>query len=145
VTYRPEIGTVSAEVDRTPSPSLYVGRASVSDRVTLNLALPIDRAGRFHAVGSGGYSHVRFLDSSNHLAPGSDVLVATAGVTFKPLLWPVSFGLHYTRIQQYAHPINGAPPLPDIERQVLMFAVTGTWSRYPTEGAAGAAAAPEGM
>ena len=78
---------------------------------------------------------------------GSDVLMANAGVIFHPLLWPVSFGLHYTRLQQWAHPISGAPALPDIERQVLMFAVTGSWSRYPAEGGAGAAGAapPEGM
>lgn len=146
-TYHPQLGTASIDVDRTPSPSLYVGRASVSDRVNVALGLPIDRAGRFHAVGSGGYSHVRFLDASNNLVPGSDVLMVNAGVTFTPLLWPVSFGLHYTRMQQYAHPIDGAPPLPDVERQALMLAVHGTWSRYPTgAGAAGAAAAaPEGM
>ena len=89
---------------------------------------------------------MRFLDSSNNLVPGSDVLMVNAGVIFHPLLWPVSFGLHYTRLQQFAHSINGAPPLPDIERQVLMFTVTGTWSRYPAEGDAGAAGAgPEGM
>jgi hypothetical protein len=145
VTYHPELGSVSAEVDRTPSPSLYVGSVSVSDRVTANLGLPIDRAGRFHAVGSGGYSHVRFLDASNHLVPGSDVLMVNAGLTFKPLLWPVSFGLHYTRLQQYAHSVNGAPPLPDIERQVLMFAVNATWSSNPAGAAGAAGAAPEGM
>ena len=93
-----------------PHPVLYVGRVSVSDRLMVNLALPIDRAGRFHAVGSGGYSHVRFLDASNQLVPGSDVLMVNAGLTFHPLLWPVSFGLHYTRLQQFAHSINGAPP-----------------------------------
>jgi hypothetical protein len=146
LTYRRELGTVSAEVDRTPAPSLYVGRVSVSDRVVVNLGLPIDRAGRFHAIGSGGYSHVRFLDASNHLVPGSDVLMVNAGLNFQPLLWPVSFGLHYTRLQQFAHSINGAPALPDIERQVLMLVVTGTWSRYPAGGAADAAGAPpEGM
>jgi hypothetical protein len=146
VAYRRELGTVAAEVDRTPAPSLYVGRVSVSDRVMLSLSLPIDRAGRFHALGSGGYSHVRFLDASNHLAPGSDVLMFNGGLTFRPLLWPVSFGLHYTRLQQFSHSINGAPALPDIERQVLMFVVSGTWSRYPAEGGAGGAgAAPEGM
>jgi hypothetical protein len=123
-----------------------VGRVSVSDRVVVNLGLPIDRAGRFHAIGSGGYSHVRFLDASNHLVPGSDVLMVNAGLNFQPLLWPVSFGLHYTRLQQFAHSINGAPALPDIERQVLMLVVTGTWSRYPAGGAADAAGAPpEGM
>jgi len=146
VTYKRDVGTVSAEVDRTPAPSLYVGRVSVSDRLVVNLGLPIDRAGRFHASASGGYSHVRFLNSSNELVPGSDVLMANAGLTFQPLLWPVSFGLHYTRLQQFAHSINGAPPLPDIERQVVMFVVNGTWSRYPAGGAEGAAGGPpEGM
>jgi hypothetical protein len=146
LTYHPELGTFSAEIDRTPAPSLYVGRVSVSDRLVVTLGLPIDRAARFHAVGSGGYSHVRFLDASNHLVPGSDVLMVNAGLTFQPLLWPVSFGLHYTRLQQFAYSVSGAPPLPDIERQVLMFAVSGSWSRYPAGAAAGAAgAAPEGM
>jgi hypothetical protein len=146
VTYRRDVGTASAEVDRTPAPSLYVGRVSVSDRLVVNLGLPIDRAGRFHASGSGGYSHVRFLNSSNDLVPGSDVLMVNAGLTFQPLLWPFSFGLHYTRLQQFAYSINGAPPLPDIERQVLMFVVNGTWSRYPAGGAAGEGGAPpEGM
>jgi hypothetical protein len=137
VTYHRDIGTASAEVDRTPAPSLYVGRVSVSDRLIVNLSLPIDRAGRFHASGSGGYTHVRFLDLSNNLVPGTDFLMANVGVNFHPLLWPVSFGLHYTRLQQFAHSINGAPAPPDLERQVLMFSVTGTWSRYPAEGAAG--------
>jgi hypothetical protein len=145
VSYRREFGTVSAEVDRTPAPSLYVGRVSVSDRLMVGLGLPIDRAGRFHALGSLGYSHVRFLDSSNNLVPGTDVLMANAGVSFHPLLWPVSFGLHYVRLQQYSHPVNGAPALPDMERQVLMLTVNGTWSRYPAGGGAGAAGAPEGM
>ncbi len=137
LTYRRELGTISAEVDRTSTPSLYVGRASVSDRLMVNLALPIDRNGRFHAVAAGAYSHVRFLDSSNNLVPGTDVLMANAGVVFHPLLWPVSFGLHYTRMQQFSHAISGVPALPDIERQVLMFTVTGSWSRYPVGGGAG--------
>ena len=145
LTYQRELGTLAAEVDRTPAPSLYVGRVSVSDRLMVSLALPIDRDGRFHALGSGGYSHVRYLDASNHLVPGSDVLNANAGVTFRPLLWPLSFGLHYTRLQQFSHSINGAPALPNTERQVLMFAVTGTWSRYPPGGAGEAGGAPEGM
>jgi hypothetical protein len=145
VTYHRDIGTASAEVDRTPAPSLYVGRVSVSDRLIVNLSLPIDRAGRFHASGSGGYTHVRFLDLSNNLVPGTDFLMANVGVNFHPLLWPVSFGLHYTRLQQYAHSVNGAPPLPDIERQVLMFAVNATWSSNPAGAAGAAGAAPEGM
>jgi hypothetical protein len=137
--YVRDFGTVSGEYDHAPVPSLYLGRVSVSDRAAVNLSLPLDRAGRFQAVGLGTYNHARFLDSANQLGSATDILIASAGLNFHPLLWPWSFALHYTRTQQSSSATVGGQALPNIERQTLLFIVTGTWSRYPPGGAAGGA------
>jgi hypothetical protein len=128
--YRRDFGQASLELARNPQPNVFLGEALVADRVSLRLAVPLDRRQRFFLLGLGSYQNGRLVTEPSVRGPFQDglaVRAASGALAFRPQDVPVAVSLDYSFFDQEGRVATAtARGVAPITRQAVMLVVTGT-------------------
>jgi hypothetical protein len=114
------------------APNAIVQQTFISDVVALRGAVPFGVKSHVSFSASASYSHGRIVDSDNGSIGGAIDLVLVDGT----LAWAPIPGLSIFTRYQYQNQLSDqsqTPPLPSIERHIVMLGLTGV---YPVEAAA---------
>jgi hypothetical protein len=128
IRYRRDFGQASLTVARTPQPNVFLGDSMIVDLVSLNASLPLDRRERFFLLGGSSYQHGRLVSRPTITGPfgaGLDVWSAIGALAFRPTDIPMAVSLDYSYFKQKGGDLGLGATLPPVQRQVVMFTVTG--------------------
>ena len=128
VTYTRPGAVARADLDRIVQPNLYLGQALVADALTARLALPLDRAARWNALGLASVQRSRLVTGSERLSTAMDLATASAVLRYQPLDSPLAVSLAYSWFAQRGNVALGQV-FSDMNRQVLVLTVIGSWPR----------------
>ena len=126
VGYRQTYWFATLTAGQAAAPNVFIAAATISDSALARLALPIGHSERFYALGYGGYTYARLVDSTGTYR-GYDLWTLGASLTARSEKYPLWGSIDYTFSSQIGNRTSGGS-IPNLERQALLFTIGGAFT-----------------
>jgi hypothetical protein len=126
VSYRQLYWFATLTASQQAAPNVFIAAATINDQVLARLALPIGHSERYYALGYGGYTYARLVDTEG-LHQGYQLWAGGASLTARSTRYPIWGSVDYTISSQQGN-LNSGGTIPTLERQQLMLTVGGAFT-----------------
>ncbi|HVU53011.1 MAG TPA: hypothetical protein VHL80_20150 [Polyangia bacterium] len=126
VGYRQLYWFATVTASQQAAPNVFIAAATLNDAVLARLALPIGTSERYYAIGYGGYTYARLVDTEG-IHKGYQLWTGGASLTARSKRYPIWGSIDYTISSQEGNLTSGGT-IPTLERQQVMVTIGGAFT-----------------